>query len=141
MKIESLTLDVIKLAVERELSENELVFAQSPEFVVMRTARGLVMQLTALVAAQRSLAREEHEFRIEYPATWWQMIKEQFFGWLGRHGRWLRVQRIAWKLERRFPVRMTVKTQKVVFDASVLYPKIALPGLDAHVVIDKRFSP
>lgn len=68
----------------------------------------LTYRLWTMVPAEHMKA-ETHEFVVTYPATWWQMFKEQYF---------------SKYLKTHFPIRYAIKKKAIKFDAYVLYPKM-----------------
>jgi hypothetical protein len=69
--------------------------------------RELLYSLHTLIPAE-NMKEETHTFNFEYPLTWWQSLKEQYFP--------------SW-LKRRFPVRYKKITKTVKFTAYNIYPK------------------
>lgn len=67
----------------------------------------LLYSLHTLIPAE-NLKEETHTVTINYPATWWQMCKEQYFS--------------EW-LKKRYPIRYNTKSETVTFTAYNLYPK------------------
>ena len=67
----------------------------------------LIYLLHTLIPAE-NMKEETHTVTVEYPETWWEAFKEQYFkGWLR-----------TW-----FPVKYKTKTETVTFTAYNLYPK------------------
>ena len=67
----------------------------------------LLYSLHTLIPAE-NLKEETHTVTVEYPETWWQSFKEQYFP--------------AW-IKKKYPVRYKKKSETVTFTAYNLYPK------------------
>jgi hypothetical protein len=67
----------------------------------------LLYSLHTLTPAE-NLKEETHTVTMHYPATWWQMFKEQYFS--------------EW-FKKRCPIRYNSKSETVTFTAYNLYPK------------------
>ena len=77
--------------------------------IMEREGRRMVMELSAHVWSQ-TLQDETVTLAVEYPATWWQALKQRAFP--------------AWAL-RRWPVRMATVTQQHTFKTIALLPGFA----------------
>ena len=85
----SFCLDNLKIERVHEYIRNELLYS-----------------LHTLIPAE-NMKEETHTVTVEYPETWWEAFKEQYFkGWLK-----------TW-----FPVKYRTKTETVTFTAYNLYP-------------------
>ena len=67
----------------------------------------LMYSLHTLIPAE-NLKEETHTVSVEYPETWWQAFKEQYFS--------------VW-LKKRYPIKYKTKSETVTFTAYNLYPK------------------
>ena len=67
----------------------------------------LLYSLHTLIPAEH-LKEETHTVTVEYPETWWQAFKEQYFS--------------TW-LKKKCPIRYKKKAETVTFTAYNLYPK------------------
>jgi len=67
----------------------------------------LLYSLHTLIPAE-NLKEETHTVTVEYPETWWQAFKEQYFPL------WLKVE---------CPIKYKTKSETVTFTAYNLYPK------------------
>lgn len=93
-------LEFVTYRTRQYLSDFELAYAEDPEMFYDYACKALVIELDARVAAD-----DEREWKIEYPATWWDALKWRFAP--------------QWFLNR-WPVTFTVHE----FSARIVYPEL-----------------
>jgi len=67
----------------------------------------LLYSLCTLIPSE-NVKEETHTFNVEYPETWWQAFKDQYYP--------------VW-LKKKYPVKFKKITETVVFKAYNIYPK------------------
>lgn len=126
--------DTVKLTAIKVVSTEyvpDSVFISQAEFSVLRDdlIDRLLFRLHSYVMAEDH-ERAEHTFVAEYPATWWEHVKQRFAP--------------RWFLSR-YPIRMERVTKRCEFVARTYYPSLSakyFPGAQVtRVRIDKELTP
>ena len=109
VEYESIDLEKFRLIALTYLTDELMEeFATPPVLDVSATAAGCMMDMLTVRIKQEVYGETLGTLEVKHPATWFQMLKEQY---------------APYWFKRRWPVRYAYQK----YDARALYPKLALP--------------
>lgn len=110
IKIESRVLEPIKYMIQQIISEEELMNTKYEVEYASKYIRGMAIRIRDNVWMERNDTKKEIGY--EFPATWWDMFKEQHF---------------TEGMKKRFPVKHKTHNKTVTFREIMKYPNYPTP--------------
>jgi len=115
---DELILEKVRIGLSEYISK-EQILNFNIEIIGDNLTDSIIFKIRGFLMGEK-LREEKRNWRVSYPSSWWQMLKEQYFP--------------KWLLKK-YPVKYTIKKRKVTFKVYEVYPKlpIAIPKYtDSH---------